>query len=753
VGKRDNFTWGRVLPVALVAVLLLSACETPGRTPGLSEVRPMSSAGIDTPPVGVAQPRLSGPVLPSNVAALPRPTIVYGDGSDRGAQRSPRSAAGDAGGGDVTLNFVDTDIREVVRVVLGDLLKVTYSIDPTVKGSATLKTASAVSRTSLLPLLEAMLGQNGAALVQRDGVYTVVPAAAARAGAALGGAESVGDVTEVIPLRYASAAELAKVLDPYIASGGKISVGPGKNTLVVSGSTSVRNSLTALIRSFDVDFLAGQSYAIYPVASADPAKVAEEVQRFVQAGGEGEQSGPVHVITLDRINAVLVVSSNAGYLDRIGRFIAQVDAVGDSTARRLHVYYVQNSTAVDLASLLQRAFAPQASSTGTGNGSGGGVGSLVPNAEPAIVAAPAPPAPMQATVTPIGTPGIGAAGLGTATPGTTGGSYPQSSGLMSSAPSAAAQPPEPEPPVSAKGIRFIADKKNNALLIFATPAEYNLIEAALRKIDILPLQVLVEATIIEVTLTDALQYGTQFFFKSGRIKSTLSDAATGLVTPQFPGFAFAFANQTAQAAISALQSLTKVKVISDPQLLVLNNESARLQVGDLVPIVTQSAVAVQTPGAPVVNSVEYHETGVILDVTPRVNSGGLVTLDISQEVSEVTANASAIQSPTINQRKIKSRIVVQDGETIGLGGLIKDTNTIDNNGVPLLTNIPIIGALFGSRDHSIKRTELLVLLTPRVIQDQRTARALTEDLRAKFGALSAIPDQHDPLDAPGPLRH
>lgn len=302
-------------------------------------------------------------------------------------------------------------------------------------------------------------------------------------------------------------------------------------------------------------------------------------------------------------------------------------------------------------------------------------------------------------------------------------------------------------------MRFIADAKNNALLIFATPVEYKLIEATLRKIDILPLQVLVEATVAEVTLNDNLEYGTQFFFKTGSLSTILSNAANGSVSPEFPGFAFAFSTSSAQVALSALQSITKVKVVSDPQLLVLNNESARLQVGDLVPIVTQTSVSTQTANAPIVNTVDYKETGVIIEVTPRVNSGGLVTLDIQQEVSDVVRTlTSTIDSPTIQQRKIKTRIVAQDGETIGLGGLIKDSNTVSNSGVPWLTDIPVLGALFGTRGHQAGRTELLILLTPRVIRDQRTVRALTEDLRTKLGSLGAMPIVRDPIEPPGPLR-
>jgi general secretion pathway protein D len=443
------------------------------------------------------------------------------------------------------------------------------------------------------------------------------------------------------------------------------------------------------------------------------------------------------------------------YLERISRFITQVDTFGDTTARRLHVYYIQNGTASDLAAILRRAFAPQ---TGSSPGMED-IGSLAPGTEAATVSSSAPPPDAPATgftAQPGGrSPGPTTSGMssGLSSGGsarTFGASRASSTPVSQNATGSFSQEQE----ASAKGMRFIADGKNNALLIFATPDEYKMIEATLIKIDILPLQVLVEATVAEVTLNDNLQYGTQFFFKSGNFATTLSNANNGAVNPEFPGFAFAFSASNAQIALSALKSVTTVKVVSDPQLLVLNNESARLQVGDLVPITTQTAVSTTTAGAPIVNTVDYKETGVIIEVTPRVNSGGLVSLEIQQEVSDVVrTSTSTIDSPTIRQRKIKTRIVAQDGETIGLGGLIKDSDTVGNAGIPWLTDVPVLGALFGTRNRAAARTELLILLTPRVIRDQRTVRALTEDLRAKLGALGSIPIERDPIEPPGPLRH
>ena len=733
----------RVIALSLAIASTATGCTTGEPSPDWFVFPPKSpESGAAAPP------RVSGPVVPSHDATPPQPRAVMGTpGGGPGGR--PQPVTRDAATGDITLQFIDTDIREVARVILGDFLKVTYTIDPAVKGTATIQTAQPVSRETLLPLLETLLSQNGAALVQRNNVYNVVPAAAAPAtpGSGVG---NVSELTEVVPLRFASAPDLAKVLEPY-GGGGKISAGPAKNSLLVSGNASVRSSLMALIRTFDVDFLAGQSYAIFPVTSAEPARVANEVQRFVQAAGQGEASGPVHVIPLDRISAILVVAPEPRYLARIGDFLGQIEEVGDTTSRRLHVYYVQNGSAVELGQVLQRAFAPQSAAAQANAGDQDLIGGLAPGAQPTSISTPAPGFTGQAAPSPSPSPtgGLGTLpGLGTA-------SNPAPA-LAAPAPLSALSPPgadQDASPAATRGIRIIPDRRNNALLIFATPSEYALIEAALRKIDVLPLQVLVEATIAEVTLNDALQYGTQFFLKQHDNTEILSNLATGAVAATFPGFAYTFTSSPANVTLSALQQVTRVKVISDPQLVVLDNQSARLQVGDIVPIATQSAVSTLTTGAPVVNSIEYRETGVILQVTPRVNSGGLVTLDIEQEVSQVVpTTTSQLNSPTIQQRKIKSRVVVQDGDTIGLGGLIKDSTAVSNQGIPWLTDIPVLGTLFGTRGDNRQRTELLVLMTPRVVQDQRSARALTDDMRAQLGRLGSIRIRRDPIEPPGPLR-
>jgi general secretion pathway protein D len=291
-------------------------------------------------------------------------------------------------------------------------------------------------------------------------------------------------------------------------------------------------------------------------------------------------------------------------------------------------------------------------------------------------------------------------------------------------------------------MRIIPNTANNALLIYGTPQEVNTVEAMLHRIDILPLQVRIDAVIAEVELNDSLQYGTQFFFKSGGLNGTLTQVFNA--TNNFTGYLLAGSNAS-QVALNLLQSVSTVHVLSSPELMVLDNQPARLEVGDLVPYLTQQAQSTLTDTSQVVNSVQYEQTGVILQVTPRVNSNGLVTLDIAQEVSNVDTSASTaisasgISSPTFLQRDVQSRVVVQDGQTIGLAGLIQDSVTRSNQGVPFLKDIPVLWALFGQQNNQRTRSELLVLITPHVVHDQRDALALTQDLKEQLPEAASVP--------------
>jgi general secretion pathway protein D len=664
--------------------------------------------------------------------------------------------------GDVTLNFVDTDIREIVRTILGTTLNLNYTIDPNVHGTGSIETSTPMQRSALLPTLETLLNANGATLIERNGVYAVVPLPAGATRNLVSGANAIGAGTQVVPLRYASARDLAKVLEPYVAEGGKIAADPAPNAIIVSGDAAVRQTLVGLIRAFDIDILAGQSYALFPVGDSDPARRASEFERVLQAQAEGALGGIVRVIPMDRVNAVLVVSSQPRYIDAARRFFRLTNQLEDATARAWHVYYVQNGQSADLENLLQRAFTPRNVAPTPGP-----PGSTAPGAEQLTIGGGRPPGGGttgfggQGSTAGLGGAG-GGGGLGAA--GGAGAAGGLGAGIPQPPAGAEAAPPATEPLSTESGpgggaapenrMRIIANRRNNALLVYATPSEYAVVEGMLRKIDIIPLQVLIEATIAEVDLNDTLQYGTQFFFKADHVAFTLGPQAAlpALGALPFPSTnPFFTLSKSPNVALSLLATVTKVKVLSAPQVMVLDNEPARLQVGQQVPVLTGTATSTLAANAPVVNSVDYHSTGVIMQVTPRVNSGGLVSLDIAQEVSDVAAAATnTVQgSPTFNDQIFRTRVAVQDGQTVGMAGLIRDNVSNGNGGIPFLKDIPILGTLVSTQNNTRLRTELLVLITPHVVHDQRDARALTEDLRNQLINAGLVPQKLQRESPPG----
>jgi general secretion pathway protein D len=742
---------------AILAVSALTACQPP----------PTGLTPLEQPTaLQAAPPRISGPVTASRPHERAfedrRPPVAAAVGN--GAAAALPSGVASAGtGGDVTLNFVDADIREIVRAVLGTTLKLDYTIDPAVRGTGSIDTPAPLPRSALLGTLETLLNQNNATMVMRDGIYNVVPITAAVT-SNLAGAPGIGAGAEVVPLRYASARDLAKVLEPYIGQGGKIAADAAGNAILVTGDAAVRQTVVGLIHSFDIDILAGRSFAIYPVGDSDPGKLAGEVEKILQAQAEGPLAGRVQVLPMERINAVLVVSSEPRFLDAADRFFHLAQRVEDATARTWHVYYVQNGQSADLEGLLQRAFTP-----GNVSPTPAAPGTTAPGATPAALGFGNPSGGVTGVGgAPSGISSTGATPAGTAGTSTTGGGGLGAT-LATTAPAAAgAETPATEPLSAETGggaaninrMRIIANHTNNALLIYATPAEYAVIEGMLRKIDVIPLQVLIEATIAEVNLNDQLQYGTQFFFKTDHVAETLGPNSLNSTLGAFPGISqlnypstspYFVLSKAPQFALAALAEVTKVKILSAPEIMVLDNQPARLQVGQQVPVLTGQATSTLAAGAPTVNSVDYHETGVIMQVTPRVNTGGLVSLDIAQEVSEVASPAAntVTGSPTFSDQVFRTRVVVQDGQTIGMAGLITDNVSQGNAGLPFLKDIPLVGTLFSTQGKSRMRDELLVLITPHVVHDQRDARALTEDLRSQLINAGLVPQQVEHTPATG----
>lgn len=733
----DTGTTSRIvrgLGHGLLAASLLVGCRPVDTLPpqrlGLAAPTDANGRPLPLSPRAMAYPgSLPLPSVGSSNAGPP--LIVPGreQGFTAHAAAPPYRSGGEGG---YVLNFDNADIRDVLRSVLGEMMGLGYGVDPSVQGTISLHTAGPLPRDAVLPALEDALRLAGTALVRNGSGYVATPlqGAAQRGPISFGGGgRRPGFQVELVPLRYVGATEIQHVIEPLVGSGTIVQVDPGRNLLVVAGTGEEIARARDAIALFDVDALRNQSFGLFPLHYSSARDVADDLTALI--GKQGAMAGMARITPIEHLNAILVVSARLAAINEMREWIARFDRGHDATKPRLFIYHVQNGRARDLAATLSRVMGVQGAAEpgpadaqpdaqaepaglgldGSGFGPGGAAaGGLTPNPTPGLGAPRAP---------------IPNALLG----GLPGGDRPQAAGAGAG---------------NANGLRITADDANNALLIVTTPERYGDLETALMQLDRVPLQVLLEASIAEVSLTKQLQYGVQYFFQNGDVSILRSGAAAGSIAAATGGLSVAFLQgSTIQAVLNLLSSITQVKVVSAPKLMVLNNRTASLQVGDQVPIATASSVSTISANAPVVNSIQLIDTGIILRITPRVNGSGLVLLDLSQEVSASTpTTSSAIDSPTIQQRRVSTSVAVQDGETIAIGGLISDNRTNSRSGVPYLKDIPVLGALFGETSLQATRTELIVLVTPHIIHDQRAAAAASDELRAKLPMIERFDAPH-----------
>lgn len=489
------------------------------------------------------------------------------------------------------------------------------------------------------------------------------------------GGASNGD-TEMIPLRFIAPEEIANALELALPAERIRTVsGPGGDAIIVTGSREERELARATVAALDIDALSGNSVMLVGLTHAPAESLASELAAVF--GGDAAPGTREGEALLSAGGLRIVPLDRLGAVMLLARDGATLDRAF-AWVRRL-----DQPRAADA----QRLFVYRVQN------------------RPAASLAEA----------------LNALFAGqTSEDGTTG---------------ALDLRGEPAP-------RIVVDAEKNALVIAAGSRQFDTLVDLIRQLDSAPLQVLVETTILEVTLGDNLRYGVQYAFSVGELFNGRDGQATltntgGAITPEFPGFAFTIGtNLGAEAIIEALDDVSEVTVISSPKLLVRDGQSAVLQIGDQVPIVTRTAEGLDDTSR-IVNSVEYRDTGVTLQVTPRVNSGGFVSLEVDQEVSSVSATTtSGIDSPTISRRSVTTDVTIRSGQTVVLGGLIQDSSSSGRRGIPVLDEIPVLGAAFGRRSQSAGRTELLALLRPHILASPEQAEDLTARLRAEFDAIS-----------------
>jgi general secretion pathway protein D len=802
----------RFVAFPLAALLGMSGCESLGPDPAKRLELP-SNLVIDRKKGGDERPLQSEPLTQEPT----RPPEYYpatgslvgpgGPSAERGGGAYERG--GPRKEGKYTLNFDDADLAEVAKTILDETLKINYVLSPKVSGKVTLQTTRPLAEDELIPTLEMLLRMNGAVLIKDKDVYRIEPDATAivdAPGAKLGAPGQglpPGYQLRVVPLRYVGVQEMQKVLEPLMPPKAVVRADETRNMLMLAGSQEELEAVLETIRLFDVDFMRGKSVAIFPLKSVEPQLIAEELDKVLGDTAKGPLAGVVKLMPIERLNAILAVTTQPRYLDEVETWIERLDRYTTHRAGGVHVYRVQNVDALELANTLSNIFG------GTGTAGGRGRPSLTPGAQGSTIGGGAfgtggafggTGSTGGGVTSPSGDLGYGSGstsgfgssgtmggssfgssgssmgGLGGSTGSTTGGlgtssSMGRTGGLGGGmggggfgggiGRGTSGQRQRTSAAADLGNARIVADPANNALIITARAQDYKEIEAVIKELDVLPLQVLIDATIAEVQLTDNLQYGIKWYFQQGSSAETLFgrsidlDQAVGAAAAG-TGFSYALVAKDVRVLLTAQADKNKVNVLSSPSLMVLNNQEATIKVGDQVPILTgqygnfTGTGTTPITGNPVYssfNSVQYRDTGVLLTVRPRVNSGGLVIMDLEQAVDDVkTQTSGEINSPTITQRQIKSSVAVANGETLVLGGLIKDQTTNNRSGIPLLHDLPVIGDLFGQTTKNLNRTELVVLLTPRVLESRARARDITNEFRRKLTGL------YQPAPLPPPAR-
>lgn len=684
----------RFTAVIAFLVIALNSC-------GTSPVRESATTAVQKIPerATVNSHETSGPILlgkeGGDVAAR---EIYAGTGNFINRQAAaPRNS--EPVTGDVTLNFQSTEIGEVVKTVLGDILNVNYSFDDSITGTISMRTTQPIAREALLPTLENLLRMNGAALINNGHYYEVLSAtdklpSGLRPGTSLDPTQGMQIV--IVPLRYVGAQEMQRILEPVKSPKSSIVVDAYRNILLLAGTHSELTNLRETINIFDVDQLQGMSVGLFRLEYVDAATIVEELGSVFGDNSDGPLAGVFRFTVIERLNAVLVVTAQKNYLQSAETWIRRLDQAENIHGTNMYVYYVQNGKAKALADTLTELFE-------------GKRRAALSQSERSRAAVPT-----------------------------------KTTTKEQPARAANGRRNEQVSSLEVGDVTIIADAENNALLVLGSASDYAEIEKAIKKLDVLPMQVLVEASIVEVSLDEELEYGLQWFFKDGHGKLTgrggLNIPPDGDIGATLPGllnpadFTYAvFDASGTRAVLNAAAGDSRLNVLSSPSLMVLDNQTATIRVGDQVPIRTSESTNTNSDNFNVTSQIQYRDTGVTLEVTPRVNAGGMVVLDLTQRVDDVDqTDTSGIDSPTIIQREIQTSVAVQSGETIVLGGLIRENKQKADQGVPFLKDIPGVGLLFSSRRKLTSKTELVVMITPTAIANSDDARAVTNEYRNKL---------------------
>jgi general secretion pathway protein D len=763
--RRAGFSGKARAAVVLTLVWVLPGCvqdsaSGPVRSDPLSGIRGTDLAARQPRPVdsesGITQQSSRPLLFPGTELASPAPGDI--ETQKPANLYSPASTGAATLRDGVQINFEDADVAVVARTLVGDVLGMSYVIDPRVTGTVTLRSTAPVPRKDVLSVFESVLRMANAAAVREGSLVKIVPLnEAGGSGSVSAGAGQAGFGVSVVPLRYTSAATVARVAENFLSRPGAIRVDAARNLLLLQGTGAERRAAVEVVSSFDVEWLRNQSVGIYPLKSTSPESMIAELERVFESSEGGQGQGMIRFQPVQRMNAVMAVAKNPQFLERATQWVQRLDR-SDTSGTTLRVYRVKYGNAPKVAAILNDIFvrsgggggsaidnlAPGSrSSQGRLDTAGGGASERGGGAAPGQGGAPA-------AAGGAGAAGGGAGGAGGAGGGNRGaGTIPASFDTFSDRKSSSGDPFGFGAPSGGGGggnaifqnVRITADNSNNSVVIYSNQEDYRVIERALQEIDRPKLQVAIDATIAEVTLGEGLDYGVRFFFSSksvgaGNDKGSLGVLdASSVISRVLPGFNLLLGSEKQpRVVLDALASVTDVKVLSSPSLVVMDNQPAVLQVGDEIPVSTRSATLIEAPGAPIVNSIEFRNTGVILKVLPHVHANGAIDLEVEQEISNANSTEPTL-TPTISQRRIKSMISVMSGQTVLLGGLISEREENSKSGIPGLRSIKFLGDLFGKTSGSKHRTELIIFIRPQLIRNALDASVVAEEFRDRLGSM------------------
>jgi general secretion pathway protein D len=673
------------------------------------------------------------------------------DIAESGTSQS-RDQAQSSGSG-FELNFENSPVTTIAKVVLGDILRLGYTIDPRVQGTITLVSVRPVAKSNILFVLEGALRLGGIVLTRDVSGYHLVPLGDA---VGTGNVEKAGASQEpgygisVVPLQFVSAQTLLKLLDSFALKPGTVRADPRRNLVLVQGTGVERQTAVEAVLSFDADWMRGQSVGIFPIANGNPEPIVAELEKIMDSGENGLGQNVIKFQVISRMNAVMAISPKPQALRIAETWIKRLD-LANTSKNSVHVYRVKYGEARQIARVLTDMFVGGSSASSDTQSS-----QLAPGSGSSTTS--------SAERLSLNTGQSTSGGLGGQTSGAGlvanrgfGGTAPSASGATAYGGAATGLDASRSSSGGSgkpllEGVRITPDVVNNTLLIYADQENYRLIEGTLRQVDRPQLQVAIDATVAEVTLNDTLAYGVQSYITSKNLglkpdqgsalntnssgaasaASTAGTVANAFINRALPGFNFLIGPESQPSFIlDALHTATDVKVLSNPSLVVVDNQVATLQVGDSVPVSTGSAT-VLTANNTVVNTIDYRNTGIILRVAPRVNANGNVRLEIEQEISNVSPATAASLTPTVSQRKVKSSVSVASGQTVLLAGLISETKQGSRSGIPLLDDLPYVGDAFRHTNRSGQRTELIIFIRPQIIRDGADANSVAEELRSKL---------------------